>query len=116
MTQVIMLFFFPIGLYFYFFVEKKNRPKYQKTFDDFQINIKNNSTLNDEEKKNLYRDMLVKNKYKITQLSKTVVIGEKRIFSMSLFIMSLGLIYVGVIFYLLYYFFMQDAHVVKFEV
>ena len=52
MTQVIMMFFFPIGIYFYFFVEKKNRPKYQKTFDDFQIDIKNNSTLNDEEKKN----------------------------------------------------------------
>lgn len=116
MTQLIMLLFFPIGLYFYFFVEKKNRPKYQKVFDDFQIEIENDSRLESEERKNLYKDMLVQNRYKITRLSKTVVIGEKRIFSMSLFIMSLGVLYVGAILYLAYYFWIQKPHVVEYEV
>ena len=116
MTQLIMLLFFPIGLYFYFFVEKKNRPKYQKVFDDFQIEIENDSRLESEERKNLYKDMLVQNRYKITRLSKTVVIGEKRIFSMSLFIMSLGVLYVGAILYLAYYFWIQHPHVVEYEV
>ena len=116
MTQVIMLFFFPIGLYFYFFVEKKNRPTYQKTFDDFQLEISNNISLDDEQKRDIFRDMLLQNRYKITQLNKSVVRGEKRIFSMSLFIMSLGILYVGVVFYLIYYFWIEKPHVVEYEI
>lgn len=116
MTQLIMLFFFPIGLYFYFFIERKDRPEYQKIFDDFQIEIQNDTTMTDEEKRDIYRDMLVQNRYKITQFNKKLVKGERRIFSMSLFIMSFGILYIGAILYLIYYFWIQKPHVVEYKI
>jgi len=50
MSQVIMMFLFPIGLYFYFFVERRDRPKYQKIFDDFGESIQKDSRLTDAQK------------------------------------------------------------------
>ena len=61
MSQVIMMFLLPIGIYFYFFVERRDRPKYQKIFDDFGVKIKEDSTLNDTEKKEQYIEMLKHN-------------------------------------------------------
>jgi hypothetical protein len=45
-----MLFLFPIGFYFYFFVERKNRPAYEKVFDDFQRKIQDNTALSNKQK------------------------------------------------------------------
>ena len=116
MSQVIMIFLFPIGLYFYFFVERKERPKYQKVFDDFQEKIQNDVNLNYEEKMRQYEDMLRKNGYTIIDATRTSIKGEKRILSMSLLAMSIGAYYVGVFVYLAYYFWIQKPHVVEFKV
>ena len=116
MSQVIMMFLFPIGLYFYFFVERKDKPKYQKIFDDFNVKIQNDKTLTNEEKMRQYAEMLRQNGYKIVESSRTQIKGEKRILSMSLLAMSIGLYYVGVLVYLAYYFWIQKPHVVEYRV
>jgi len=116
MSQVIMMFLFPIGLYFYFFVERKDKPKYQKVFDDFQEKIKNDISLNREEKMQQYENMLRQNGYKIVDATRTSIKGERRILSMSLLAMSIGAYYVGAFVYLAYYFWMQKPHVVEFRV
>ena len=115
MTQVIMLFLFPIGLYFYFFVERKARPKYQKVFDDFQEKVKNDSTLSNEEKIEQYKEMLQYNGYTIVASTKTSIKGQKRIFYMSLLAMGMGLYLVGAVVYLIYYFWIQKPHVIRYE-
>ncbi|MBA1421590.1 MAG: hypothetical protein FAF03_12370 [Epsilonproteobacteria bacterium] len=116
MSQVIMMFLFPIGLYFYFFVERRDRLKYQKVFDDFGTKIETDNILSDTEKKEQYIQMLKQNGYKITQSTSTQVRGEKKILSMSLLAMSIGAYYVGVFVYLGYYFWVQKPHVVQYRV
>ena len=116
MSQVIMIFLFPIAVYFYFFVECRDRPKYQKVFDDFGVNIKENSTLSNAEKKEHYIQMLTQNGYTITQNTKTQVVGEKKILSMSLLAMGIGAYFVGAFVYLGYYFWIQKPHVVVYEI
>jgi len=94
MSQVIIMLLFPIGLYFYFFVERRERPKYQKVFDDFGAKIGADNTLSATQKKEQYAQMLKQNGYKITQNRSTQVRGEKKILSMSLLAMSVGAYYV----------------------
>jgi len=116
MSQVIMMFLFPIGLYFYFFVERRDRPKYQKIFDDFGESIQNDSTLTHAQKIEKYNAMLRQNGYTIVESSKNKVRAEKRILSMSLLAMSIGAYYVGVFVYLAYHYWVQKPHVVEYEV
>jgi len=115
MTQVIMLFLFPIGFYFYFFVERKEKPKYQKIFDDFQQKIASNQRLNDSEKIEKFKMMLVRNGYTLTEVKNSKVVGEKRIMSMSLFTMSAGFFYIGAVIYLLYFYYFQKPHRVEYS-
>jgi len=115
MSQVIMWFLFPMGLYFYFFVERKNRPAYEKVFTDYEASVQSNTSLSDAEKIQQYKEMLRKNEYNIIETTPTSVVGEKRIFSMSLFAMSAGLYLVGVVFYLLYWYYIQTPHRVTFH-
>ena len=112
MSQVIMLLLFPIGFYFYFFKERPDRANYEKIFTDFEANIQNNGLLLDTQKLQLYKEMLLKNNYKIVQVTPTTVIGETRIFSMSLFAMSLGVFYIGAVIYILYYYFQKPKRVI----
>jgi len=115
MSQVIMLLLFPIGLYFYFFKERPARHNYNKVFTDFETKVQNNSTLSDTEKIKHYKEMLQKNGYKITKTSSKCITAEKRIFSMSLFAMSIGFYYIGAVIYLLYYYFLQKPHKITFH-
>ncbi len=115
MTQVIMLMLLPIGLYFYFFVEKKHNETYQKTFDDFQLTIEQKD-MPDFAKIKAFEAMLLKNNYKITKKTEVSVEGEKKIMSMSLFAASLGVLYIGLLIYLVYYFYYQKAHAVEFKI
>ena len=114
MSQVIMMFLFPIGLYFYFFVEKRDKPKYQKIFDDFEKSVKRNAKLSDSEKRGLYIQMLRHNDYIVTATDSKIR-GEKKLFSMSLLAMGAGLYMIGMVFYLLYYYLMQKPHVVEYK-
>lgn len=116
MTQVIMIFLLPIGIYFYFFVERKDRDEYQRTFDDFQNTLSQNTRLTQTEKMNRFTMMLRNNGYRIISEDKESVTGEKKIFSMSLFVIGLGFFYVGVVIYLLYFFYFQSPHSVRYTV
>ena len=116
MTQVIMIFLFFIGLYFYFFVECKTKNAYQKVFDDFQKKNQENRTLSQEEKMKQYEEVLVLNEYTVTKPTPNIIKGEKRIFYMSLLAMGLGIYCVGALIYLAYYFWIQKPHVVIFKV
>jgi len=115
MSQVIMLLLFPIGLYFYFFKERKAKPAYEKIFSDFNNDIRDDEELSQSDKIQRYKDMLRKNEYKIIETTETSVIGEKKIFSMSLFAMSVGVYYVGAVIYLLYFYTIQSPHRVVFD-
>jgi hypothetical protein len=114
MSQVIMLFLFPIGLYFYIFVERKNRPEYEKVFDDFQKRISQNTRLSNENKLLRFKTMLSNNDYRITFEDKVNIKAEKKIFSISLLMMSLGIFFIGVVMYLVYFYFFQKAHQVHY--
>ena len=115
MSQVIMMLLFPIGLYFYFFKERPSRPAYNKVFTDFEAKIQSDSTLTDSQKIQHYKNMLLKNEYKIIDTTPSQIVGEKRIFSMSLFAMSVGFYYIGAVIYLLYFYYLQTPHKVTFK-
>lgn len=114
MSQVIMLLLFPIGLYFYI-QERKARPAYEKVFSDFNKDTKDKDELSHKEKIQKYKDMLRKNEYKIIETTDTGVTGEKKIFSMSLFAMGVGVYFVGAIIYLSYFYYIQSPHRVMFD-
>ena len=115
MSQVIMLLLFPIGLYFYLFVEKKEKPKYQKIFDDFQEKIAKNSKLSHQEKLERFQEMLRYNGYTLKEAKEHKVVGEKRILSMSILAMSVGFFYVGAFIYLVYFYYFQKPHRVEYH-
>ena len=100
---------------FLLFKERKARPAYEKIFSDFNNDIRDDNALSQSDKIQRYKDMLRKNDYKIIETTETSVTGEKKIFSMSLFAMSVGLYYVGAVVYLLYFYTMQSPHRVVFD-
>jgi len=116
MSQVIMILLFPIGLYFYFFKERPSRPAYNKVFTDFETEIQEDTSLLETDKIQRYKEMLLKNDYKIIESTIHCIVGEKRIFSMSLFAMSVGFYYVGAVIYLLYFYYFQTPHRVTFKI
>ena len=116
MTTVIMLLMLPIGLYTYFVIEKKNKKEYQKVFDDFQEDISSQEKISSDEKLEQFIQMLVINGYKIKEESSHKVEGEKKVLSMGLMMIGTGFYFIGLIVYLLYFYFMQKPHKVVFVV
>lgn len=116
MTQVLMMLLFPIGLYTYFFVERKNKRVYQQTFDSFAQKISHDKKLSNEEKMQRYKAMLLTNGYTIVEESKTRIVGERKILSLGLMMIGAGLYLVGLLVYILYYYTMQKPHIVKYEI
>lgn len=116
MTQVLMMLLLPIGLYTYFFIERKNKRLYQHTFDSFSQKISNDKNLSDEEKMQHYKAMLLTNGYTIVENTKTRIVGERKILSLGLMMIGVGLYVVGLLIYILYYYTMQKPHIVKYEI
>lgn len=116
MTQVLMMLLLPIGLYTYFFVERKNKRLYQHTFDDFAQKISTNKNLSDEEKMQRYKAMLITNGYTIVEDTKKSIVGERKILSLGLMMIGAGLYLVGLLVYILYYYTMQKPHIVKYQI
>jgi len=114
MTTIIMLLLFPIGLYTYFFIEKKDQKKYQAVFDDFEVSTNKRNIL-DVQKLELFEQMLEQNGYEIVEQNEKAVVGEKKVLSMSFMMMGLGLYIIGLFFYLFYYFYFQKPHRVEFK-
>ncbi len=115
MITLLMIFLFPIGLYTYFFIEKKTKKEYASVFDNFRIQTQNNSRLTNKEKVALFAQMLIQNDYEITSINESMVVGEKKILSLAFIFMGLGIYIVGVVFYLAYYFWFQKPHKVEFK-
>ncbi len=114
MTTIIMIFSFPIGLYF-LMQEKKGMKKYQKIFDDFAKKVSEDKQMTQSEKINIFKEMLYTNRYEVTKTTQTSVWAEKKIFSVGWLFIGIGTFYIGLIFYVLYYYFLQKPHVVKFD-
>jgi len=108
-----MIFSFPIGIYI-LLGEKKNMQKYQAIFDDFYNNIINDDEIDDKAKIDLFQDMLYNNRYEIVHADKQKVIGEKKIFSVGWMFIGIGTVYIGLIIYIIYYFYFQKPHRVEF--
>jgi len=115
MTTLLMMLLFPIGIYTYFFIERKTKREYQKVFDDFQLSTLSNTELSNKEKIALFEQMLLQNEYKIVEVTGSTVVGEKKVLSMAFIFMGLGVYIVGLFFYLAYFFWFQEPHRVEFS-
>ena len=115
MTTLLMMFLFPIGLYTYFFIEKKTKKEYQAVFDNFQIQTASNSKLTSKEKITRFEQMLLQNEYEIIRINESTVVGEKKVLSMAFIFIGLGIYILGLFFYLAYYFWLQKPHRVEFS-
>ena len=113
MTTVLMILMFPLGLYTYFYIEKRDKEKYQTVFDDFEIKT-NKREIPNKHKLELFEQMLEQNTYEVVEQTSSKVVGEKKVLSMSFMMMGLGLYIVGLFFYLGYYYFFQKPHKVEF--
>jgi len=116
MTTILMMLLFPIGLYTYFVIEKRTNKEYQRVFDDFQDSTSSNKKYTDKEKINRFNQMLLGNGYKITSITDNRVIGEKKVLSMGLIFIGLGIYIVGLFVYLAYFFWFQEPHRVEFSI
>ena len=115
MTTVLMLLMLPMGIYTYFVIEKKDKKKYQAVFDDFQkATVKRN--ISELEKLELFERMLEQNGYEIKEHGERHVMGEKKVLSMGLMMMGLGIYIIGLIFYLFYFYLFQKPHRVEFHI
>ena len=115
MTTVLMLLMFPLGLYVYFGREKKDQLVYQSVFDNFYNKTLQNKNLNDAQKIERFEQMLEQNGYEIIELNEHKVIAQKKILSMGLIMMGIGIYFIGLLVYLLYYFYLQKPHEVMFS-
>lgn len=116
MTTLLMMLLFPIGLYTYFVIEKRTKKEYQAVFDNFQQSTLANEKLTNEEKLNLFEQMLLGNGYEIKERNEKKVVGDKKVLSMAFIFMGLGIYFVGLFFYLAYFFGFQKPHRVTFKV
>ena len=114
MSTLITIFLFPIGLYFYFFQERPYLQKYNEVFDNFHKKIAQNNNLSKPEKKYQYSLMLKHNNYKVLTYDE-YILGEKKLFSVSLFAAGIGIYFVGALIYIIYYIYFQKPHRVTFN-
>ena len=110
---VLIWFAIPIGIYTILF-EIKSKKKYNALFEDFYQKTINNEKLSQKEKHNLMMQLLLKNGYEVTEERHDLVVGEKRVLSLGWIILSIGFVYIGVLFYLVYYYFIQKPHHLRF--
>jgi len=109
-----MLISLPIGIYI-LFKEKTQMQKYQAIFDDFYKELASNTSLSNNEKINLAKEMFYKNNYNITKTTKQNVTAEKKLFSVGWLFVGIGTLYVGLIIYIVYFFYFQKPHVLVFD-
>ncbi len=114
MNTLIMIFALPIGIYI-LFQEKKAMKKYQAIFDDFFLKVDQDKVMSQKEKIDLLEDMLYGNRYDIVEKTKDTLKGEKKLFSVGWMFVGMGTFYIGLVIYIIYYFYFQKPHVVEFK-
>ena len=116
MSLALLIWFaIPIGIYTILF-EKKSKQKYDALFEDFYQKTIGNNKLSQNEKHAQMTELLRRNSYTIVKESEHTLIGERKILSLGWIILGLGFLYIGVIFYLIYYYFIQKPHRLVYEV
>lgn len=115
MTAVIMLISLPVGVYM-LFIERREMRKYKAIFDNFYNKVYHDNSFSKEEKIKLFQDLFRKNHYEVVETTSKCVKAEKKLFSMGWFFVGTGTLYVGLIVYIVYYFYFQKPHVVVFEI
>ena len=113
MNTIIMIFSLPIGIYL-LLKEKKQRSSYEAVFYDFYKEVKKQDDLNKDEKTTLLVNMLEQNAYKVEKYDDKIV-GTKKIFSIPWMMVGIGFVYIGLLIYLIYYFYFQKPHRVEFS-
>ena len=114
MTTILMLLMFPIGLYVYYGVEKKDNRAYRAVFNNFHMDTVKNMNLTNNEKIIQFEEMLKKNGYKIVEVTTKKVVAEKKVLSMGLMMIGVGIYFIGLLVYLLYYFYLQKPNKIVF--
>ncbi|MDH5465054.1 MAG: hypothetical protein OEW60_05455 [Thiovulaceae bacterium] len=114
MSTVMMLFLFPIGIAFLIH-ELRDKKRYHFVFHDFFDEVQANPSYSKQEKIEHVQKMLLHNEYHIVFKDDAEIIGERKILSVGMLFISLGLFYVGLLFYLIYFFKFQKPHRVKFS-
>ena len=112
---VLIWFAIPIGIYTILF-ERKSKNKYDALFEDFYQKTIKNPKLSQKEKQSLITQLLLKNGYKLLEKPHNIIVGEKRVLSLGWIILGIGFVYIGVLFYLGYYYFIQKPHRLSYEV
>ena len=115
-TTILMLLMLPIGIYVYFGREKKDQRIYQSVFDDFYLKTLKNKTLTDAQKIEHFEQMLEQNGYEVIEISEHKVVAQKKILSMGLMMIGIGVYIIGLLVYLVYYFYLQKSHEIIFDI
>lgn len=114
MTIVIMLFVLPLGILFYFF-DKRTRAQNQRLFESFEDEVKQTQT-GSKAKLERIDAMYYANGYRRVLLDDTRLIVEKKYFNLGVLLILFGITsYFGIVFYLIYYNYIQkpDQRVVE---
>jgi len=112
---LLVWFAIPIGIYT-LIAERKSKQKYNALFEDFYQKTINNQKLSQKEKHGLMVQLLERNGYELIEEHSHLVVGEKKILSLGWIILGIGFVYIGVLFYLIYYYFIQKPHHLRYEV
>ena len=108
MTTILLMLMFPIGAVFYY-NERKNSGKYQAVFDDYMKRVDESAELDAKQKIENVQKLFLANRYEVVSKTENEIVGERKIFSMGLFMM-------GLFFYVFYYFFFQKPHSIGYKV
>ena len=114
MNTIIMIFALPIGIYI-LYQEKRAMRKYQAIFDDFFLKVNQDEVMEQKEKVDLLEDMLYGNRYDVVDKTKDSVTGEKKLFSVGWMFVGMGMAYIGLVIYIIYFFYFQKPHSVYFK-
>jgi len=108
MTTILLMLMFPIGMIFYY-NERKGKGTYQAVFDNYMRKIDESAELDAHQRLESIQKLFLANRYEIILKTKDEIVGERKIFSMGLFMM-------GLFFYVFYYFFFQKPHSIGYKV
>lgn len=114
MTLVITFFAIPIGVLL-LLSERRTAHLYQNIFDTFLEEVKSDSRLDTKQKFLKLRAMLEFNNYHILSVDSHSIKAEKKLFSMGLFAIGTGFMYVGAAVYIFYFLKFQKPHRVDFK-
>ena len=105
MTTIIMIFLLPIGIITYLW-DKKNYAHNIQLFHDYIISVLD-SDLSTSEKLDSIDNLFYQNDYKRTERTPNTLIVEKKHFNLGVLLIFMGgLAYVGILLYMIYYFYL----------